>query len=51
METKKPSLTKNVINVIVLLALIGLTFYIILHNSDGFSLASVGQFIASTIRF
>ena len=46
METKKPSLTKNVINVIVLLALIGLTFYIILHNSDGFSLASVGQFIA-----
>ena len=46
METKKPSLTKNIINVIVLLALIGLTFYIILHNSDGFSLASVGQFIA-----
>ena len=46
METKKPSLTRNVINVIVLLALIGLTFYIILHNSDGFSLASVGQFIA-----
>lgn len=45
METKKPSLKKNIVNVSILLALIGLTFYIIFRNSDGFSPASLGEFI------
>ena len=46
METKKPSIKKQILNVSILLALIGLTFYIIFRNSDGFSLASVGDFIS-----
>ena len=46
METKKPSLKKNILNVSVLLALIGLTFYIIFRNNDGFSLSSVGDFVS-----
>lgn len=45
MGTKKPSLKKQIINISVLLALIGLTFFIIFRNQDGFSIASVGQFI------
>ncbi len=46
METKKPSLKKTIVNVAVLLALIGLTFFIIFHNNDGFSPASVGDFVS-----
>lgn len=46
METKKPSIKKQIINVAVLLALIGLTFFIIFRNKDGFSLNSVGEFIS-----
>ncbi len=46
MGTKKPSIKKQILNVAVLLALIGVTFYIIFGNSDGFSIKSVGQFIA-----
>ncbi|MBQ3266140.1 MAG: flippase-like domain-containing protein [Ruminococcus sp.] len=46
METKKPSLKKNIVNVSVLLALIGFTFYVIFRNSDGFSLKSLGEFVS-----
>ena len=46
METKKPSLKKNIVNVSILLALIGLTFFIIFRNKDGFSPASLGEFIS-----
>ncbi len=45
METKKPSLKRTIVNGAILLALIGLTFYIIFRNGDGFSLASLGEFI------
>ena len=46
METKKPSLKKNIVNVSILLALIGLTFFIIFRNKDGFSPASLGEFVS-----
>lgn len=46
METKKPSVKKQIINVAVLLVLIGLTFFIIFRNSDGFSLNSVTEFVS-----
>ena len=46
MGTKKPSLKRQIVNVSVLLALIGLTFYMIFYNSDGFSIKSVEQFVA-----
>lgn len=42
---KKPGIRKQIINVAVLLALIGLTFYMIFYNSDGFSLESVEKFV------
>ena len=45
MGTKKPSLKKQIINIAVLLSLIGVTFFIIFRNQDGFSLQSVGDFI------
>lgn len=45
METKKPSLKKQLINIAVLLLLIGFTFFIIFHNNDGFSLQSLGEFV------
>jgi uncharacterized protein (TIRG00374 family) len=45
MGTKKPGIKKQIINISVLLALIGLTFYMIFHNSDGFSIESVGKFV------
>ena len=47
MGTKKPSLKKQILNISFLLALIGLTFYIIFCNSDGFSPAAVGAFVSS----
>lgn len=46
MGTNKPSLKKTIINVCVLLALIGVTFFVIFRNSDGFSIASVGEFVS-----
>ena len=46
MQTKKPSLKKQLINVAVLLLLIGFTFFIIFHNNDGFSLQSLGEFVS-----
>ena len=46
METKKPSIKKQLLNTAFLLALIGVTFYIIFCNSDGFSIESVGEFIS-----
>ena len=46
MGSKKPDIKKQIINVSVLLAMIGLTFYMIFYNNDGFSLSSVGRFIA-----
>ena len=45
MQTKKPSLKKQLINVGFLLLLIGFTFFIIFHNNDGFSLQSLGDFV------
>lgn len=45
MGTKKPSIKKQILNIAVLFALIGVTFYVIFCNSDGFSIESVGQFI------
>ena len=45
MGTKKPGIKKQIINICVLFALIGLTFYMIFHNSDGFSIESAGQFV------
>ena len=45
MGTKKPSLKKQIINIAVLASLIGVTFFVIFHNQDGFSLQSVGAFI------
>ena len=45
METKKPSIKKQIVNVSILLAMIGLTFFVIFRNSDGFSPASLGEFI------
>ena len=45
MQTKKPSLKKQLINVGFLLLLIGFTFFIIFHNNDGFSLQSLGEFV------
>ena len=45
MGTKKPSIKKQIVNVSVLLAMIGLTFFIIFRNQDGFSIASVGEFV------
>lgn len=45
MGTKKPSIKKQIINVSVLLAMIGLTFFIIFSNQDGFSISSVGEFV------
>lgn len=46
MGADKPSLKKNIVNVSVLLALIGVTFYVILNNSDGFSIDSIKKFVA-----
>lgn len=46
MGAKKPSLKKQILNMSVLLAMIGLTFYIIFRNKDGFSIASVGEFVS-----
>lgn len=45
MKTKKPSFKKQILNMSVLLAMIGLTFFIIFRNKDGFSIASVGEFV------
>ena len=46
METKKPSIKKQLINVAILLLLIGFTFFIIFRNNDGFSIRSVGEFVS-----
>ena len=46
MQTKKPSLKKQLINVGFLLLLIGFTFFIIFHNNDGFSLRSLEDFVS-----
>lgn len=46
MGKKKPDIKKMIINIAVLFALIGLTFYMIFYNNDGFSLESVGKFVA-----
>lgn len=46
MGKKKPDIKKMIINVAVLLTLIGLTFYMIFYNNDGFSIESVEKFIA-----
>lgn len=45
MGSNKPSLKRQIVNVSVLLVLIGLTFFIIFRNSDGFSISSVGDFV------
>ena len=46
MQTKKPSLKKQLINIGFLLLLIGFTFFIIFHNNDGFSLRSLEDFVS-----
>lgn len=47
MGSNKPSLKKQLVNISVLLALIGFTFFVIFRNSDGFSIYSVGDFISA----
>lgn len=46
METKKPGIKRQIINVAVLALLIGLTFFLIFHNNDGFSLQSLKEFVS-----
>ncbi len=46
MRKRAVALRKNAINVFVLAALIGVTFFVIFNNNDGFSIGSVMDFVS-----
>ena len=46
MKQKAGSLRKNIVNVCVLAVLIGVTFFVIFNNKDGFSIHSVMDFVS-----
>lgn len=47
MNSRKPRLKKQLLNVAVLLALIGVTFFVIFNNRDGFGFSSVVDFVGN----
>lgn len=46
MRKKTVTIRKNIINICVLAALIGVTFFVIFNNNDGFSINSVVDFVS-----
>ena len=46
MKSAKPGLKKQIVHLSILAVLIGVTMYVIFSNKDGFSLRSMGDFIA-----
>ena len=47
MKKAKPGIKKQILNVCILATLIGVTFYVIFRNQDGFSLHSLADFVNS----